>query len=238
MHVDRKRIASFAGALGVTAFLFLFLIFLDSIFYKPLEEPARKGSIKLSQLKDAPPQEKQDQSEEKLPEVAELKPMEPVETPMEAPPVEISMPSVPMDFTPHITGTIPLAGMPSMAAPTQKQAAPSPPKVAAQAPKAAAPSGGALTLGEVDELPRPIYAPPPPYPSSVKRRQNVTVRVRVLLGENGRVMRVTPVGVRAEHRPFLEEVRKSVMRWQFSPCKKAGKAVQCVAEQPFVFTPR
>ncbi len=219
-HYQRHGL-SFMGALGITAFLFLLLLIIDSIRYHPLEEPSRRGSVKLSQHTKSPTQEQNVEAED-MPEVAELEHVAQVDMALETPSVQPTLPSMKFDFAPEVVGTVPVAGVPSVSS--------------SSAPPAM--TGGALSLGDVDELPRPIYAPPPGYPSRAKKREKVTVRVRILLGTNGKVVRISPVNMPAEHQVFLQEIQNSVSRWEFTPCKKAGKAVQCIAEQPFVFNPR
>ncbi len=222
MKTMHRHIFSSLGSLSITAFLFLFLLFLGTIFYKPLDEPSRRGAVKLSSYQKTPMQEQDAPTEEKTPEIAELEQVAEVNMLMETPQMNVSMPSMTFDFAPEVAGTVSVAGVPSMAAPS--------------APKQAA--GGALSLGDVDELPRPIFAPQPKYPDHVKKREKVTIRVRVLLGTNGKVLQVSPVRVSSEHALFFEEVKTNMLRWEFTPCKKGGKPVQCVAEQPFNFTPR
>ncbi len=222
MKIQRQHLHSLGFSFMVTAFLFMLLILVDGILFSPIQEPSRRGSIKLSAYKHKPAQQEESSAED-VPEVAELEKMAKVDMPMETPTMQMAMPTMSFNFTPEVAGTVSVAGVPSVSA-------------AAPAPSQA--SGGALSLGDVDELPRPIYAPPPQYPSTVKKRTKVTVRVRVLLGTNGKVISVNPVNANAEHAVFLDEIRNSVLRWEFTPCKKAGQAVQCVAEQPFVFNPQ
>lgn len=221
MEKYKEQTLSYIGAFGITACLLLLLLFVDSVFYSPPEEPSRRGAIKLSSYERAPTQE-DSTSVEEVPEVPTLEKMAEVDMTLETPTMEMVAPSMIFDFAPEVAGTIAIAGVPSLSA--------------AAAP--AAMSGGAFSLGDVDELPRPIYAPTPAYPSHIKNRTKETLRVRVLLGTDGKVMRVTPVNVKKSQVAFFEEVQATVMRWEFTPCKKGGKAVLCVAEQPFVFSPK
>ncbi len=221
MEKYKRHIVSSLGSLGITAALFLLLLVVGSILYAPLEEPSRRGSVKLSQYTKPTTQEQTVESED-VQEVAELEDMAKVDMTLETPTVQPAMPTMKFDFAPEVAGTVAVAGVPSVST--------------ASAPKMA--SGGAFSLGDVDELPRPIYAPPPEYPSQVKKKMKVTVRVRIVLGTNGKVVNISPVGMKPEYQPFLKEIHERISLWEFTPCKKAGKAVQCVAEQPFVFTPR
>ncbi len=221
MTIYKRNAISLFGAFGITAMLFLLLVLVDSILYSPLEEPARRGSIKLSQHTKAPTQEESKESEE-VPEVAELENLEKIEINLETPSVQPAMPNMNFDFAPQIAGTVSISAIPVVGAVNSPQAT----------------LGGAFSLGDVDELPRPIYAPPPAYPSKVTGRTKTTVRVRMLLGVNGEVRQISPINMTEEQKPFVDEILKSVSTWEFTPCKKGGQAVQCIAEQPFVFTPR
>lgn len=125
------------------------------------------------------------------------------------------------DFSAELAGTVPMSGLPSLA----------------PAGGPAAPSGGAMTLGEVDELPHPLYAPAPLYPAKQKRRgKEQKVFVRIVLHEDGTVKSARPLNRTDQTAPFHDAAVEAVLQWRFYPCKKGGKAVQCVADQPFSFS--
>ncbi len=223
MNQTLLRTTSFTSALVVTFLLFSLLFFVNSVFHTTLDTTDRYGSVRLSQMNDAPTEEKEELfTTDKTIEVPEMEEISEVNLEVETPLLQVAMPSMRFEFAPELAGSVPVGSVPSLA----------------DAGAAPMPSGGALTLGEVDELPRPIYAPAPMYPSNVTKKEEKTVIVRIVINADGSVSRATPLQKTAATEPFLDEALQSVLRWTFTPCKKEGRAVQCVAEQPFLFTPR
>ena len=82
-------------------------------------------------------------------------------------------------------------------------------------------------IGEVDQVPLPIFKMKPVYPYRA-RRLNLTgkVDVKFLVDENGqvshiRILKSNPPGI------FDESVLKTLPSWRFSPAKLRGEAVSC-----------
>ncbi|MFV0421032.1 energy transducer TonB [Oleidesulfovibrio sp.] len=208
------------GGIGVTVFLLLFLLAGTSP-RRAVEKPVLHGAVKLSSFRDAPVQEEQTFATQDVQQVQPLEHVAQLEMSMDSPALEMDMPSMEMDFAPEVAGTAPVSGVPSMAA----------------AGGLSSPSGGALTLGEVDEQPRPLYTPAPLYPIKAKRLgTECTVTLRILLREDGTVGKATPVDPQSGKEAFYEAAKETVMQWRFVPCKVDGKAVQCIADQPFSFS--
>jgi protein TonB len=80
-------------------------------------------------------------------------------------------------------------------------------------------------LGEVDAPPRKLSSPPPRYPRLARDREiEGWVRLKLLVGTNGKVVRVEvlhsrPPGV------FDDAATNAVRRWSFIPASLGGKSV-------------
>lgn len=218
MSTMTKNLSGLAGGLAVTGLLLSFLL----AGAAGTTVPARSGlhgAIRLSTF-EAPPEETQETYA-----TADTPVVQPMErtTPaadlsMAQPSMEMDMPA--MDMPPEAVGTMPVAGLGDLARPS--------------APSAS--GGGALALGEVDEKPRPLYAPPPLYPTDAKAKgDECAVTVRIILDKDGTVVRATPVGQTPASEPFHAAAVEAVRQWRFIPCKKDGRAVRCMADQPFTF---
>lgn len=220
MRALRTYIPAVSGALGITALLLLFLLAGTSSSSVP-DKVMVHGAVRLSSYKEAPVQETETFATQEVMQVQPLEQLAQTEMSLESPQLEMNMPSMEMDFAPELSGTVPVGGVPSLA----------------MAGGLAAPSGGALTLGEVDEQPRALYAPAPLYPSKAKRNgEEQVVNIRILLRKDGTVGKATPLNLNASNELFHEAAIETVLRWRFVPCKKDGEAVQCIADQPFSFS--
>lgn len=192
--------------------------------FAPIEEATLRGAVKLSSFTETPKETKEEYTTTDAVEVPTPEVVMEMDIPMEAPPMDVSLESVELDFAPEIAGTAPVGGVPQVAAmPAQPQAAP---------------SGGALSLGQVDEMPRALYAPPPPYPVDAPKKRKVTVKIRILISSDGKVVKATPINPTPEQEKFFRSAIDTVLLWEFTPCMKNGNAVQCFADQPFVFSKR
>jgi len=220
MSPQAKRLSGLGGGLTVTAMLFLFLLAGTLALGAP-ERLATHGAIRLSSFQEAPVREEEVYSTKDVPQVQDMQDLAAMDSAMEQPNLEMQLPGLDLDFAPELSGTLPMSGLLALSAPAA----------------VTAPSGGALTLGEVDEMPRPIYAPPPLYPAKEKfKGREREVKVRIRLDKEGGVAEAVPVNMSAEDQPFLDAAVQAVRQWRFSPCRKEGKAVQCIADQPFSFT--
>lgn len=216
-----KAIAAVSGGIVITSFLLLFLL------AGTMEESSDnkvfiQGAVRLSQFKDEPVQEEEVFSTSETPQVKALDKVSPtMETTLDQPSMDLEMPSVDFEIASEMAGTIPMAGLESLAAMSSMGSI----------------SGGALTLGEVDEMPRAVYAPQPLYPSAEKAlgiEKEVIVRIR--LRKDGSVGRVEPIGQTKETAVFHKAAMDAVLQWRFIPCRKGGKAVVCIADQPVGFS--
>jgi len=94
--------------------------------------------------------------------------------------------------------------------------------------------------GPVDETPvfwkmKPVETRPPVYPPRCLRMGiEGTVRVRVLVGENGRVQEVT-IGKSSGDAALDESALQAVRDWRFEPAKRNGVAVRAWAVVPIEF---
>lgn len=209
------------GGLAVTAILLGFLL-AGSLSATVPAKAGRHGAVRLSNFKEAPVQKPETYTTADVPVVQPMEHISPAsDLSATEPMVEMDMPAMDMELAPEAVGAMPIAGLSELARPS----APS------------APGGGALTLGEVDEQPRPLYAPQPLYPLDAKARgEQYVVAVHIILGKDGGVRRATPIGQTPESEPFHAAAVQAVKQWRFVPCKKDGKAVQCKADQPFTFS--
>lgn len=216
-----QRLYGILGGVLVTALLLAFLL-AGSFSGSVPEKTQVHGAVRLSNYQEETVREEEMYATSDTPQV---EPMEQVTAPSEmnldAPALEMDMPSMDMEMSPQVAGTIPIAGLSEIAAPSAH----------------VAPSGGALTLGEVDELPRALYAPPPLYPMDAKAKdREYEVKVRIILRKDGTVGKVEPLYETPESAPFHAAAVEAIKHWRFIPCKKGGKAVQCMADQPVTFS--
>lgn len=116
-------------------------------------------------------------------------------------------------------------------------AVPAPPAMSA-APAMSGLGSGNMIFG-VDQLevqPRPVHAPPPRYPRQAQQmRREGTVKVRVVLDENGNIVsaRLMPG---ADVKLFGQATLEAVKKWRFSPGKIGNRAVRCEVEIPVEFS--
>ncbi|WBF66290.1 energy transducer TonB [Desulfovibrio subterraneus] len=221
MSPATRTMLGVTGGTGITSFLLLFLL-TGTFAGDTKESPPHHGAIRLSAFTEEPVQEDATYSTKEIPRIQHMEEVAAVaELSMEQPRLEMEMPSLDMDISPVAPGTIPMSGMPSLA----------------DAGALSAPGGGALTLGEVDEQPRALYAPSPAYPHRQRANgKERSVIVRITLRRDGSVATAVPLNSTEETAPFLDAAVEAVLRWRFMPCKKGGQAVQCVADQPFAFS--
>jgi len=221
MTTMTKGMIAIPGSLLVSAFLFLFLL-AGTMEQSGETVVFTKGSIRLSEFHDRPVQEEEVYSATDVPQVKSMDKVNPtMETTLDQPQMDLEMPSVDLDIATEMAGTIPMAGLESMAAMSSMGAI----------------SGGGYTLGEVDEMPRALYTPQPLYPSAAKAKgieKEVTVRIR--LRTDGTVAEATPIRQTPETREFHQAAVEAVLQWRFMPCRKGGKAVMCIADQPVEFS--
>jgi TonB family protein len=215
----KHAIGFFLGA-GITALLALVLMLGTSSRGEP-EKVLNHGAVRISPWTDKPASEDDVYATQDTPRIQQLENLNMSDMAIEMPQFDAHMAGMEMDFATELAGTVPMGGLPSPA----------------PAGGLAGPSGGALSLGEVDELPHPLYAPPPLYPADQKRLGNERkVHVRIVLNEDGTVKSARPLNRTEQTAPFHEAAVEAVLQWRFFPCKKGGKAVRCVADQPFSFT--
>lgn len=156
------------------------------------------------------------------PEAQPVTPPPPTAPLLTAPPpiVRVSTPPAMVAATPVETPPQPIA-----------IAAPAPPVAAVPAPAApaAAPVDGDLSLNMLD-------ATPPRYPTESRRkREEGTVRLSVLVGQDGRVAEVGVASSSGSDR-LDKAALAAVKRWRWSPLKRAGVAmmVRGIVTIPFV----
>ena len=83
---------------------------------------------------------------------------------------------------------------------------------------------GMFEVGDLDQIPRPLFRPNPKYPSRMARLKmsgNVTILFHV--NEQGRVDFASIE--KASHEDFAREVRKQVDQWVFQPGLRNGTPV-------------
>jgi len=221
MSTANRRAAGLAGGLGVTALL-LAVLLAGTVAHKAPELVPLHGAVSLSSIQDAAQEQEQIYSTKDVPKVQPLEKLATAQDmTLEDPRMDMDASSMDLDLAPELAGTMSVAGVPALAEPGGL----------------AAPGGGALTLGEVDEQPRALYAPPPLYPVQEKARaREYTVHVRILLRKDGTVAEAEPLRRTQENAAFLDAAVQAVMQWRFVPCRKGGEPVQCLADQPFSFT--
>lgn len=206
----------------VTLGLFSFLL-VGTTINKPVEPAPDYGAVRLSSFKNRPVPRNESQASlsESMPQVRRFQEIKMATPLMDLPSREPSLPGAEMDFTPSLAGTLPVGGLPSMAV----------------AGGPASPGGGALTLGEVDEAPRAVFAPAPLYPAGTRYRdKKIRVVLRIILGKDGKVKKATALNPEPDLAPFYEAARGAVLQWRFTPGHKGGKPVACMADQPFSFS--
>ena len=216
--VLKKYTIGFVFGILITALLSLIIIV--GVSSSPISDARDKyGSIKLAIL---PPESNvivdAVYSTADITTIDKIEKVESVLSTPEIPTHKTTMENLEIDFTTEVVGTVDLGGVPALAVGTGF-------------------GGGAYTLGDVDDLPYPIYAPTPIYPSAMRRvGRELKVVVRILLDANGNVTAVEPINKNAETALFHQSAATTIKKWRFYPCQKGGKAVSCVADQPITFT--
>ncbi len=217
-RISAHIFALFTGIV-VTCMLFSLLIF-GTTYSNTVEVMPDLGAVKLSSYEDKPVKEEVYTTQDvPVPEMEDITEVEMPEVQLDMPRPDLKLAGLDLDITPVAVGTVPLSGMPEMA----------------DSGAAAAPSGGALTLGEVDEKPRVLYAPSPLYPSGHRGSKKKRVTVRILINQHGDVEKILPQKVSDELLPYYRAAEEAISMWRFLPCKKSGTAVKCLADQPVSF---
>ena len=214
----KKYAVGLIFGLVVTALLSLVLV-IGVSSTSQLDSVPEYGAINLSSL---PYESNEPDKTEFLPnEIASVPNVETIKKTdflTQALPVDLSVASFDFNFAPEIVGTAILSGVPSPAS------------------MGGSVGGGAFTLSDVDELPHPIYAPNPIYPAAMKRLgKEQKVHVQIVIEKDGTVSDAEPLVQTDETILFHQSAIKTIMKWRFSPCKRDGDAVRCVADLPIAF---
>ena len=91
-------------------------------------------------------------------------------------------------------------------------------------------------LRDVDKLPRALFQVEPNYPYSLKQAKiSGWVQLEWIIDENGKVLK--PRVVKSSHREFNQPAIESIMRSNWSPARKGGKAVNVRVTQRMDFNP-
>ena len=95
---------------------------------------------------------------------------------------------------------------------------------------------GALSLGDVDEPPVPIYTPPPMYPEKARRRRlQAKLLLQMVIKKDGTVANVKVKS--GEHGEVFSRVAlRTVTKWKFQPARLKGKAVNVLVTLPLEFS--
>lgn len=216
-----RHLLALAGGLLITAGFMLFLLAGTTPRPTPAQEPLL-GAVRITAAPQESPAAEEQPAPMDMPRLQAL----PAPIPLPSPPVNVAradfQPAPPAASSlPPLTVSLPSAGLPQ-------------PPLAGPAPP---PDSGALTLGEVDEAPRPLFAPAPHYPQRAGlMTRPVKVLVRVTIDADGNVINAQPLETGAESGAFTEAAVAAVLRWRFVPCRKNGQAVPCMADQPFTFS--
>lgn len=199
--------ATFASALAL-------LLLLAPAFLKQDIDPSGvmrfSQPVSLRKLTQATPE-----PEEKIPELEEPKP-EPLTTeplalsPIAAPPVSPIQPEIL-----HLDIAANLAQAVAVSIPHHH---------------------GALSLGDVDEGPVPIFTPSPLYPSKARRRRlESRLIIKMIVTSQGVVQKATVES--GEHlETFSESALRAVKKWRFKPAQLHGKPVAVLVTLPLEFT--
>ena len=154
--------------------------------------------VNLRRPKPPPPPEEKEPPEKKPPEFI---PKVMMQHTIPKRKLKLKMPELSFEINPKLSGGMPVAPPP--------------------------PTSTFYQIGEVDQVPLPIFKMKPVYPYRA-RRLNLTgkVDVKFLVDENGqvshiRILKSNPPGI------FDESVLKTLPSWRFSPAKLRGEAVSC-----------
>jgi periplasmic protein TonB len=181
---------------------------LASLNVIPVKRSAERLSIQIVPIEIAPP------PAAAPPEQPQTKVA--VQTPIVAPPPIVAVPSAPPTVA---VAPAPPPQAPTVVAPTAPAGPPSP-------------TPGPVTIGKLAQMPG---NPPLTYPAAAKlRHQQGVVRLRILVGTDGRV---TDIAI-AQSSGFdtLDEAALAVIRrWKFQPATRDGVAVEGVGIFPAVF---
>lgn len=102
------------------------------------------------------------------------------------------------------------------------------------------PSGGIVSAGLVDQVPRLIGSVSPPrYPAALRTSgMSGRVVVRFVVDTLGRAEAGDVVMVEATHALFADAVREALDRYRFSPGVVEGRKVRTLVQLPFTFSLR
>ena len=81
-------------------------------------------------------------------------------------------------------------------------------------------------IGDLDQAPRELSTPPPPYPNSARRAGiEGKVELNLLLSTEGLVERIEILRWEG-HSAFPETVRRSLETWRFTPAIRSGHPIR------------
>lgn len=132
----------------------------------------------------------------------------------------IEVPNLPIDFTAMTAIDVGMSGpvMPGMTAGAIGNSSP------------------IFDMADLDEVPSPFFTPAPAYPMAARqRRLEGEVRVRLLLDQQGRVVKAELIDG-PMNKIFGATTLKTVRSWRFKAARKNGQDVMCRVEIPVVFT--
>lgn len=93
---------------------------------------------------------------------------------------------------------------------------------------------GMFEVGDLDQIPRPLFRPNPKYPSRMARlRMSGRVTILFHVNEQGKVDSASIED--ATHEDFAREVRRQVDQWVFQPGLRNGSAVPYRMRQTIEF---
>lgn len=199
--------ASLGSAALITLLLFLVLPILQQVGQPPMNTSDLGGST-IVELPPPPPPEEEPEEEEPEEE-------EPPEMEEEVPPMDLEQLSLALNPGAGGLGEFGV-GLSSLVKQATKEA------------------GAALSEGELDQKPRPVFRAGPTYPSDLKRQGiQGTVFVLALVDERGRVQQAK--AVRSAHPGLSGPAEKAAMKWKFEPGRRKGRPVPSKVEIPFTF---
>ncbi|HVW20102.1 MAG TPA: TonB family protein [Opitutaceae bacterium] len=89
-------------------------------------------------------------------------------------------------------------------------------------------------LGELDQLPMPLYQPQPAYPYELKRQgSSGQAVIECVVGPDGTLSGVHAVS--SSDPAFADAATAAVRKWRFQPGRKEGQQVGAVLQVPIVF---
>lgn len=222
----RRHAISGTSALLATLGLFMLPLIMSGLQSAP-SPPSEYGAVSLAMSPSPSPNKETEKDTQDTPDQAEPQPMQEFAPPTQdmnftpqQPTAQIDLPDVEFTINPKLATGMNLPAPASLSAPM------------AAAP---APSGGSLSIGDLDNAVSPIFSPAPSYPREAKRlRIESTIQVKMYVDENGNVTKVEIID--GEHADlFAPKLKKSLLRWRFKPGTKDGKRQKWHAIIPINF---